>query len=298
MTKRKLKIHLHKVIKNKIQLSKGLFLITADQDKLGYNFGADEIILNPKQELKPYNVIRSKQKLIESTSTRAIDFINLTPSQILSVGTGLVPFLEHNDANRGLMGSNMQRQSLPLLYKETPLVRTEQSRRVGKNSTFTITAKASGLVEYVSCRKIVIKEMLQTEVINSEKMGKFQQNKLVQKLKSVYKKYKPKNYKRQYYFLKKERRSNQNTLIKQTPIIKKNDWVIKGQVIVDNNSTLNGELAIGRNILIGYLCWDGYNFEDAIIISEKIVKNDVFTSMHIKKYKTYITNDKTGEVRI
>ena len=103
-------------------------------------------------------------------------------------------------------------------------------------------------------------------------------------------------YTNRYYYLKKEKKSNQNTSLKQRPIIKKNEWVKKGQILVDNNSTNNGELAIGKNMLIGYLCWEGYNFEDAIIISEKIVKSDIFTSIHIKKYKTFILNDKSGEV--
>lgn len=267
--------------------------------------GADEIILNPKQKLPTkYSYVRfnNKFELAENASSDIMDFVNLRPGQIISIGTGLIPFIEHNDANRGLMGSNMQRQSLPLVYKENPIVVTGLGNKVAKNSEFTITAKKSGFVIHVSPRKIIVKETIGKKVNPWITKYKTLQKKVIKKTASLLQREdaisKPCKYIKRNYFLRKERRSNQNTSISQTPIVKKNEWVTKGQLLVDNNSTHNGELAIGRNILIGYLCWEGYNFEDAIVISEKLVKNDTFTSVHIKKYKTFIINNKTGEVRI
>lgn len=277
-------------------MKSGLFFITADQEELNYTFGADEIILNPKQKLqKKTRVTRINKRLVQP-SLKSIDFINIRPSQIISIGTGLIPFIEHNDANRGLMGSNMQRQALPLVYKETAIVSTGLGNLVGKNSSFTISAKKSGLVEYVSSKKIVIKETITKKRNIILTKYRSLQKKVLKKVKYSEKKFIPGKYKKRNYYLQKEKRSNQNTSIKQTPIVNKNEWVLKGQTLVDNNSTKNGELAIGRNILIGYLCWEGYNFEDAIVISEKIVQNDIFTSIHIKKYKTFVITNKIREV--
>ncbi len=265
---------------------------------------ADEIILNPKQKLAiKYSFVRSNNKfeLVENANSNVIDFINLKPDQIISIGTGLIPFLEHNDANRGLMGSNMQRQSLPLIYKENPIVLTGLGNQVAKNSEFTIIAKKSGFIKHVSAKKIVIKETIGEKINIFLTKYKTLKKKIIRKTSFLQREDKiSKSFKyiKRNYFLKKERRSNQNTSISQTPIVRKNEWVKKGQLLVDNNSTYKGELAIGKNILIGYLCWEGYNFEDAIVISEKLVKNDTFTSIHIKKYKTFIINNKTGEVRI
>ena len=264
---------------------------------MNFTFGADELILNFRKKLEKKNrIVRKKQKLYQFNH-ESLNFINPKPSQILSIGTGLVPFIEHNDANRGLMGSNMQRQALPLLYKETPIVGTEIGKLVGKNSSFTMSAKKSGLVKYVSSRKIIIKESKEKKLNFLVSKYKSLEEKTERRMASNQTDFILTNYKKRSYYLKEEKKSNQNTSIKQNPIVKKNEWVIKGQTIVDNNSTKNSEIAIGKNILIGYLCWEGYNFEDAIVISEKIVENDIFTSTHIKRYKTFIIKDETREVR-
>ena len=192
----------------------------------------------------------------------------------------------------------MQRQALPLLYKETPIVSTKLVSLVGKNSSSTIAAKKSGLIESISFKKIIIKEEIGKKLSVLLTRNGFLRKKLIKKLKNACKKYIQAKYKKRYYYLQDARRSNQNTSIKQSPIVKKNEWVLKGQTIVDNNSTQNGLLAIGKNIFIGYLCWNGYNFEDAIIINEKIVENNFFTSTHIKKYKTFVIDNETEKVWI
>jgi DNA-directed RNA polymerase subunit beta len=274
-----------------------LFFITADQEELSYTFGISEIILNTKKVLSQYNQIRQKKIFVE-LSLNEINFINPKVNQIISIGTSLIPFIEHNDANRALMGSNMQRQALPLLYKETPIVGTKLINVVGKNSSFTISAKKSGFVEFTSFKKIIVREEIGKKLNLLLTKNQLLKKKLIKKLKYVCNNYTQSKYKKRYYYLKEPRRSNQNTLIKQMPIVKKNEWVIKGQTIVDTNSTHNGLFSIGKNIFIGYLCWNGYNFEDAIIINEKIVENNTFTSIHIKKYKTFVINNETEKVRV
>jgi DNA-directed RNA polymerase subunit beta len=242
--------------------------------------------------------IRKNKELI-NRKIREINYISTSSNQIISIGTSLIPFLEHNDANRALMGSNMQRQAVPLTEKEIPIIQTGLEKNVAKDSELTIIAKSSGIVSYSSSRKIIIKEKFD---VGSNHYDKLTENHSVQrKIKS---KIKIRNcinfkrYKKKLYYLEEHQSSNQNTHIKQKSIVKNNEWVIKGQVLADSSSTNNGKLALGKNILIGYVGWEGYNFEDAIVISERLVKNNTFKSLHIKKYKTFLFNDETGEVRM
>jgi len=193
----------------------------------------------------------------------------------------------------------MQRQAVPLTEKEIPVIQTGLEKKVAKDSELTITAKNSGIVTYSSFKKIIIKEKINknSNLYKELTRNKAMQNKIKSKIK-LKNNITFKNYKKKLYYLEEYQSSNQNTHIKQKPIVKKDEWVIKGQVIADSSSTNNGKLSLGKNTLIGYVGWEGYNFEDAIVISERLVQNDTFKSLHIKKYKTFLFNDETGEVRM
>lgn len=218
---------------------------------------------------------------------------------MISTGTGLIPFLEHNDANRALMGSNMQRQAVPLTKKEKPAVKTGLEIRVAKDSETTITAKNSGVVRYVNHKKIVVYENSEEFILKT--YGKKKHTKSIMKKIKEKSKIDPikrfKIFNKRIYELDKVKKSNQNTYIQQIPIVEKMQWIKKGQTIADGSGTYNGELTLGKNLLIGYIGWEGYNFEDAIVINEKLVEKDILTSTHIKKYKTFLINNEAGEVR-
>ena len=204
-----------------------------------------------------------------------MDLLDVSPNQLVSVAASLVPFLENDDANRALMGSNMQRQAVPLLIPKAPLVGTGVERVVAKDSGVTTVAKNDGVVESVDASRIVVR----TE---GKKTGS----------------------EVDIYNLVKYRRSNQNTCVNQRPIVRVGDKVKKGEVIADGPSTEFGELALGQNILVSFMPWNGYNFEDSILISERLLKDDVFTSVHIEEFEcvardTKLRNlDATGIIRI
>jgi DNA-directed RNA polymerase subunit beta len=193
-----------------------------------------------------------------------IDFVGVSPHQFLGVSCGLIPFLEHDDANRALMGANMQRQAVPLLSTESAYVGTGMEKVLARDSSSIVAAKKDGVISRVVGDEIVIKS------------GKEEES----------------------YLLQKYQRSNQNTCKNQKPIVRVGDKVKKGQAIADGASVKKSELALGKNICIGFLPWEGYNFEDAIIISEKLVKNDVFTSVHVYKYEVDVRTNKLGPEEI
>nr|YP_009503399.1 RNA polymerase beta subunit [Euglena clara]AXA45453.1 RNA polymerase beta subunit [Euglena clara] len=285
-----------RVLKRKIKVKKGIFFISAEKEK-NLNLAAGDIYRNVKNKLsnkKKLYYVRKNQSFSAST-TQKINFISTSTNQIISVGTGLIPFIEHNDANRALMGSNMQRQALALKKKEMPLIETGMELEIAKESQSTSRAKRSGVIKYQSIKKIVIEEVLnpQTSAIINKKNKSF-----MEKIKHNYKvENKNKIYRKIYYELERARKSNQNSYLKQNPTLKEAEWVEKGQIISDGKGTTKGKLTLGRNILIGYIGWEGYNFEDAIVISEKLVKEDTLTSIHIKRYKTYlIKNDNEEEI--
>ncbi len=190
-----------------------------------------------------------------------LDFMDVSPKQFVSVATAMIPFLENDDANRALMGSNMQRQAVPLLKPESPIVGTGMEYKAARDSGTVVLAKEDGVVEKVSSSEIVIKK---------------------------------KNGENDVYKLIKFTRSNQGTCINQHPIVDKGDVVKKGDIIADGPATQNGEIALGRNILIGFMTWEGYNYEDAVLISEELVKDDVFTSIHIEEYESEARDTKLG----
>ena len=201
-----------------------------------------------------------------------ISYMDVAPNQIVSVAASLIPFLEHDDANRALMGSNMQRQAVPLLRPDAPIVGTGLEKRVAEDSRALFTAEADGVVEFVDATKIKIRYDLN----ENERLVSFD-DEIVE------------------HNLAKFRRTNQDTCINLRPLVKRGDVVKKGQVLCDGYATHNGELALGRNLLVAFMPWQGYNFEDAIVISEKIVRDDIFTSIHIDEYELEVRDTKRGE---
>lgn len=194
-----------------------------------------------------------------------IDYMDVSPKQLVSVATALIPFLENCDTNRALMGSNMQRQAVPLLKPETPIVGTGIEAKIAYDSGVMIIAEKAGVVKSVSGSEIVVNE-------NDGTTTGFDR----------------------VYVLKKFQRSNQGTCLNQKPIVKVGDIVEKGTILADGPATCDGELALGRNILIGFMTWEGYNYEDAILLSEKLVQNDVFTSIHIEEHEIECRETKLG----
>jgi DNA-directed RNA polymerase subunit beta len=200
-----------------------------------------------------------------------IDLIDVSPKQLVSVAAALIPFLENDDANRALMGSNMQRQAVPLIRAEAPLVGTGMEERVARDSGVTIIARRSGTVDQVDATRIVIRA---TEETSAAASGV------------------------DIYNLLKFQRSNQNTCINQRPLVTVGDVVKAGDIIADGPSTEYGELALGRNVLVAFMPWNGYNFEDSILISERIVSDDVFTSIHIEEFEVSARDTKLGQEEI
>lgn len=194
-----------------------------------------------------------------------VDYMDVSPKQVVSIATAMIPFLEHDDANRALMGANMQRQAVPLLRTEAPVVGTGEEYKAAKDSGVVIVAAEAGFVEKVSANEIVLK----TD-----------------------------SGKREKYKLTKFDRSNQGTCINQKPIISRGERIEAGQIIADGPSTDKGELALGRNVLVAFMTWEGYNYEDAILISKKLVKEDYFTSIHIEEYECDARDTKLGPEEI
>lgn len=191
--------------------------------------------------------------------------MDVSPKQLVSIATALIPFLENDDTNRALMGSNMQRQAVPLLRPEAPMIATGVEHKIAYDSGVLIIAKNDGIVKYVDADKIVVARPDGED---------------------------------DTYYTSKFVRSNQSTCINQKPIVVSGQKVTKGMILADGPSTQNGELALGRNILIGFMSWEGYNYEDAVLISEQLVRDDVFTSIHIEEYESEARETRLGEEQI
>jgi DNA-directed RNA polymerase subunit beta len=200
-----------------------------------------------------------------------VDLMDVSPKQLVSVAAALIPFLENDDANRALMGSNMQRQAVPLVRAEAPLVGTGMEAIVARDSGAAIAARRTGIVDQVDATRIVVRA---TEDLDPTKSGV------------------------DIYRLLKFQRSNQNTCITQRPLVKVGDPVEKGEIIADGPSTEHGDLALGRNVLVAFMPWQGYNFEDSILLSERIVRDDVFTSIHIEEFEVMARDTKLGPEEI
>ncbi len=201
----------------------------------------------------------------EKVPPHQVDYVQLSPVQVISVATSLIPFLEHDDANRALMGSNMQRQAVPLLRPERPLVGTGLESQVARDSGMVPITKVNGTVSYVDANQIVVKDEDDNE---------------------------------HFHYLQKYQRSNQDTCLNQRPIVKIGDQVISGQVLADGSACEGGEIALGQNVLIAYMPWEGYNYEDAILVSERMVTDDLYTSVHIEKYEIEARQTKLGPEEI
>lgn len=248
----------------------------------------DVVYMSATEEMK-YTIAQANAKLNkedafenELVSTRrfgdymlypseSVDYIDVSPKQLVSVAASLIPFLENDDANRALMGSNMQRQAVPLLTAEAPFVGTGMESVVAKDSGAAIVAKRSGVIDQVDAMRIVVR------VTDEMELG---------------------DHGVDIYRLRKFQRSNQNTCINQRPLVKKGDHVEKGEVIADGPSTDMGELALGKNVLVAFMPWNGYNYEDSILISERLVKDDVFTSVHIEEFEVAARDTKLGPEEI
>jgi DNA-directed RNA polymerase subunit beta len=200
-----------------------------------------------------------------------INFMDVSPKQLVSVAASLIPFLENDDANRALMGSNMQRQAVPLVRSDAPLVGTGMEGLVARDSGVALSARRSGIVDQVDATRIVIRATGETDFSTSTV---------------------------DIYNLLKFQRSNQNTCINNRPLVKVGDTVVVGDIIADGPSTNLGELALGRNVLVAFMPWNGYNFEDSILISERIVRDDVFTSIHIEEFEVMARDTKLGQEEI
>ncbi len=252
--------------------------LTADREEQYIVAQANSLIDDKGHFLTERVVCRSRTDFIDVEPAR-VDYMDVSPKQLVSIAASLIPFLEHDDANRALMGSNMQRQAVPLLVTDAPLVSTGLEDRVARDSRAVAVAEESGKVASVTGSQIIITE----------------DGKLPETKKKI--KHDPANGV-WIYPIRKFMRSNAATCINQKILVSKGDHVKKGQVIADGPCTENGELALGRNVLVAFMPWNGYNFEDAILISEKIVKEDIFTSIHIDEFEVAARDTKLGPEEI
>ena len=238
--------------------------MTADVEDTYKIAQANEPLTKDNKFVNDKIIVRDKDEFIEIDKSQ-VDFMDVSPKQLVSVATAMIPFLENDDAVRALMGSNMQRQAVPLLNPESPIVGTGMEYKAAKDSGVCVLAKEDGVVHSVDADRIVIKS----------KNGDLKTYKLIKFL-----------------------RSNQGTCINQKPIVEVGEKVSAGDIIADGPSTSNGEIALGRNILIGFMTWEGYNYEDAVLINERLVKEDIFTSVHIEEYESEARDTKLGAEEI
>jgi DNA-directed RNA polymerase subunit beta len=259
-----------KVDNGKVKTKDSVIFLTAEEEDT-HNIGQANIKLNGT-ELAEEKVKARFEGDFPVVDPKEIHYMDVAPNQIVSIAASMIPFLEHDDANRALMGSNMQRQAVPLVRAEAPIVGTGLEAKIAIDSRALILAEGTGVVEYVDAKKITIKY----DITEEQQLVRFEDE-----------------YKT--YGLIKFRRTNQDTCINLTPIVRKGEKVSKGQPLVQGYATANGELALGRNLLVAYMPWQGYNFEDAIVISERVVRDDIFTSLHIEEFELEVRDTKRGE---
>ncbi len=254
----------------KVDVNKGITYLTAEEEDQK-NIAQTSAELDEKGNFVNDKVTARYEGDFPVLEPNQIHLMDVAPNQIASIAASLIPFLEHDDANRALMGSNMQRQAVPLMRPEAPIVGTGIEARVAEDSRVLINAEGEGVVEYVDAREIVIRYNRSKD----EQLVSFEGD--------------VKTYK-----LTKFQKTNQSTCMNLKPIVKKGDKVVKGQVLCDGYATEKGELALGRNLKVAFMPWKGYNFEDAIVISERIIRDDIFTSIHIDEYSLEVRDTKRG----
>jgi len=253
-----------------VNVSQEPIYLSAEEEE-GKKIAQSNLALDKDGQISSDKVIAREEGDFPVVTPDTIDFMDVAPNQIASISASLIPFLEHDDANRALMGSNMMRQAVPLLRPESPIVGTGLERRVAEDSRILINAEGAGVVEYVDANKITIKY----DRTDQEKLVSFDTDE-------------------KSYDLIKFRKTNQGTCINLKPIVSSGDRVEKGQVLCEGYATQKGELALGRNMKVAFMPWKGYNFEDAIVISEKVVREDIFTSIHIDEYSLDVRDTKLG----
>jgi DNA-directed RNA polymerase subunit beta len=248
--------------------------LTADQEEAKIIAQANSE-LDDKGHFVGKVTVRQDGEFLEVAATE-VHYMDVSPKQVISIAAGMIPFLEHDDANRALMGSNMQRQGVPLLQAEAPFVGTGIEERVARDSKIVVVADEAGIVASVDARRIIVTKdgELPRNVKNDPKNHMF------------------------VYELRKFMRSNAGTCFNQKPIVKLGQKIKAGEIIADGPSTDRGEMALGRNVLVGFMPWNGYNFEDAILISEKVLKEDIFTSIHIQEFEVTARDTKLGPEEI
>ncbi|WP_433991525.1 DNA-directed RNA polymerase subunit beta [Kordia algicida OT-1] len=258
-----------KVENGKVDIEKFAYLSAEEEE--GMKIAQANIPLKEDGTINVEKVIAREEGDFPVVNPSEIQYTDVAPNQIASISASLIPFLEHDDANRALMGSNMMRQAVPLLRPQSPIVGTGLERQVASDSRVLVNAEGDGLVEYVDANKITIKY----DRTDDERLVSFDGDSKT-------------------YNLIKFRKTNQSTSINLKPIVRRGDRVKKGQVLCEGYATQKGELALGRNMKVAFMPWKGYNFEDAIVISEKVVREDIFTSIHIDEYSMDVRDTKLG----
>ena len=259
----------HKVSNGNVDLKDMTYLTAEDEE--GLKIGMANIALDADGNITEEKVVVKEDGDFPVIEPNEVQYIDVAPNQIASISASLIPFLEHDDANRALMGSNMMRQAVPLLKPEAPIVGTGLERRVASDARVLMNAEGDGTVDYVDAEKIIITY----DRTDEQKLVSFDSDETV-------------------YNLIKFRKTNQGTCINLKPIVHKGERVKKGQVLCEGYATENGELALGRNMKVAFMPWKGYNFEDAIVISERAVRDDIFTSIHIDEYVLEVRDTKLG----
>ncbi|MEY3530367.1 MAG: DNA-directed RNA polymerase subunit beta [Opitutia bacterium Tous-C2FEB] len=267
-----------KVVRGKV--TDKVEFMTADQEEK-FKVAQANSELDDSSRLKGKVTVRSRDDILE-VDPEDVDYMDVSPQQVVSVAAALIPFLEHDDANRALMGSNMQRQGVPLVITEAPYVGTGLERRVAIDSKTVVVSEGPGIVAAADARRIIV-----------TKDGEVPPNSLENK------KFKTEAAKGVYvYDLRKFLKTNSSTCFNQRPLVRRGDKVKAGDIIADGAATDKGELALGRNVLVGFMPWNGYNFEDAILLSERMLKDDVFTSIHIEEFEVTARDTKLGPEQI
>ena len=260
----------YKVENGVVDMSESKYLSAEEEE--GKLFAQANIAKDKTGKIVPEKLIARSEADYPVVDRKEVDFTDVAPNQIASISASLIPFLEHDDANRALMGSNMMRQAVPLLRPESPIVGTGLERQVATDSRILINATGNGTVTYVDAKKIIISY----DITDEKKLVSFDSNEKT-------------------YELIKFRKTNQGTCINLKPIVSVGDKVKKGQILCQGYATENGELALGRNLKVAFMPWKGYNFEDAIVISEKVVRDDYFTSIHIDEHSIEVRDTKLGK---